>query len=76
MKLTIVASLCHMLAGIPEPVCHEEIVLRSEDMSLQACMFGQAIVAQWQEQSEFKQPDWVVSRYKCVFGNYLPKDAI
>jgi hypothetical protein len=39
-------------------------------------MFGQAIVAQWQEQSEFKQPDWVVSRYKCVFGNYLPKDAI
>jgi hypothetical protein len=41
------------------------------------CAFGQAIIAQWKDQHpRFKDPEWSVRGYKCVFGSYEPKDAI
>jgi hypothetical protein len=77
VKLTLVAVLCHSLAGIPEPVCHEALVYKDDDGGMQFCEFSQAIVAQWKEHHpRYASEEWSVNRIKCVFGNYELKDAI
>ena len=40
MQITVVALMCHTLAGISQPVCREEIVVKDE-MPMQACMLSQ-----------------------------------
>jgi hypothetical protein len=77
MKLVLVASLCHTLQGIPAPVCHEQVVIDTSDGGPQLCAFGQAVIADWKNQSpRFKSEEWTVAGYKCVFGSYTPKDAL
>jgi hypothetical protein len=75
MKITVAALLCHALAGIPQPVCREEIVTK-QDMPMQACIFSQAALAQWKEASIYRGSAWTVGRIRCVPGDYEPKDAI
>lgn len=48
--ITVVALLCHSLAGIPAPVCREEIITQ-QNMPMTACMMGQPEVADWKEKS-------------------------
>ena len=77
MLITIVASLCHSLAGIPAdiPVCHEEIVAQ-QVMPMQACMMGQPEIADWKEKSIYRGDQWTISRIRCIPGEYQVKDAI
>lgn len=75
MKITVAISLCHALAGIPAPVCREEIVTR-QDMPMQGCIFSQAAIADWKERSIYRGSQWTIGRIKCVPGDYEPKDAI
>ena len=53
MQITIVAILCHGLAGIAAPVCREEIVTKDE-MPMQACMLSQPALAEWKAASIYR----------------------
>lgn len=76
MIITVVASVCHVLAAVPsQPVCHEEIVVQA-DLPMQACMIGQPAIADWKMHSRFAGDQWRVARVRCIPGDYLPKDAI
>lgn len=75
MKITVVALLCHALPGVSDPVCREEIVVK-RDMSMHACIFSQAAIAEWKELSQFRGPQWTVMRIRCAPGDYVMKDAI
>lgn len=75
MQITVVVSICHALAGITSPVCHEEILVRDE-MPMQACMIAQAAIADWKAHSRFSGNQWTVSRIRCIPGDYQPRDAI
>ena len=35
----IIVTVCHMVAGVPAPVCHEEVAFKS--LPVQACTFAQ-----------------------------------
>lgn len=76
MKMAIVAAFCHAVSGIPAPVCHEEVVLRTDDGGLQVCNFAQAIIADFQRHTKFGDPEWSVGRYKCTAGDYQRKDEL
>lgn len=74
MITTVVAVLCHSLAGIPA-VCHEEIVAQ-QNMPMQQCMMGQPELADWKEKSRFRGEQWHIARIRCIPGDYQVKDAI
>jgi hypothetical protein len=73
MQITIVAIMCHGLAGIAAPVCREEIVIKDE-MPMQACMLSQPALAEWKAASIYRADSWWISRIKCVPGDYVIKD--
>jgi hypothetical protein len=76
MIITVVATLCHTLGAIPQPVCREEIVVQ-EDMAMQACFLSQPALAQWKEASIYRGDNWTIQRIKCVPGSgYVIKDKI
>lgn len=75
MQITVVVSICHALAGIAAPVCHEEIVVK-DDMPMQACLISQAAIADWKQRSIYRGDQWTVGRIRCIPGDYQPKDAI
>jgi hypothetical protein len=76
MKMSVVALMCHSIAGISQPVCREEIVVR-QDLPMQACGFlAQQIIADWKERTIYRGEQWTVQGYKCAAGDYVPKDAI
>lgn len=73
--ITIIALMCHAIAGFPE-LCHEEIVVRAP-ISLVACQMGsQSAVADWKENSKFQGKKWSIKKILCSPGNYEPKDRI
>ena len=74
MQVTVVAVLCHALAGISQPVCREEIVVKG-DMPMQTCIMSQAAIADWKNKSIFRGDQWSVQRIKCAPGDYVLKDA-
>jgi hypothetical protein len=74
MMMTVVAVLCHGLAGIPAPVCREEIVIKDE-MPMQTCILSQAALAEWKAASIYRSESWVISRIKCVPGDYVIRDS-
>lgn len=74
MQITLVASLCHVLAAIPQPVCHEVIVIRDE-MPMQACFMAQPALADWKSKSIYAGEQWSIRGFKCVPGDYVLKDA-
>lgn len=75
MTMTLVVIICHMIAGISDPVCHEEIVAKG-DMTLFVCMQSQPMIAEWKATSKFKDEEWLVISYRCISGNYVVRDAI
>jgi hypothetical protein len=76
VKLVIVAKVCQILAGIPDPVCTDKVALDTYDGSIQTCYFGQAIIAQWKANSKYADEEYTVRGYKCVFGTYVPKNDL
>lgn len=80
MFVTVVAVMCHMLAGVPEPVCQEEIVTdssMSQELNFFECMSrGQAPLAKWKDEHPIYRSDaWKIQRYKCVPGHYEIKGS-
>lgn len=75
MMLSVVVSVCHALAGISSPVCHEEVVVK-DDMPMQACLISQAAIADWKSHSIYRSEAWTIDRIRCIPGDYWPKDAI
>jgi hypothetical protein len=74
-QITVVALLCHSLAGISGPVCHEEVVVKNE-MPMQLCALAQPLIADWKEKSRFSGEQWNVVGFHCEDGDYVPRDAI
>jgi hypothetical protein len=74
MQITVVATLCHALAALPQPVCHEVIVIK-DDMPMQACMLSQPALADWKSRTVYAGREWFIGGYKCVPGSYNVKDA-
>jgi hypothetical protein len=83
MQITVVAVMCHTLGAFvpesvgtaPDPVCREVIVIQDE-MPMQACMLSQPALADWKERSIFRGDQWLISRIKCVPGDYVPKERV
>lgn len=74
--IAVVVMMCHLLSPIPDPVCHEVIVVRAE-MSMMECQVGSQIaVADWKSTSVYKGEQWEISKILCASGDYQPKDAI
>ena len=75
MFVTVVAVVCHLLAGASE--CREEIVTDSNmtsGLTLMDCMVGaQAPLAKWKsEHPIYRRAEYRIERYKCVPGQYKP----
>ena len=75
MQITVVALMCHTLAGIPRPVCRKEIVVK-DDVPMQTCMLSQVALADWKGHSIYAGEQWTIGRIKCVPGDYVIKGAI
>lgn len=75
MQISVIAVLCHALAIIPEPVCHEELVVK-DNMGMQECTISQGALAEWKAHSIYRSDSWYIARIKCVSGDYVIKDAI
>jgi hypothetical protein len=74
--VTVVAILCHMLAG--NPVCQEEIVTDSNltnGLTFMDCTAGaQAPLAKWKsEHPVYRSDAYTIEAYKCVPGHYEPR---
>jgi hypothetical protein len=83
MQITVVAMMCHTLGAIAAqpvgalsgPVCREVIVIKDE-MPMQSCMLSQPALAGWKDRSIYRGDAWLISRIKCVPGDYLPKERV
>jgi hypothetical protein len=78
MFVTLVAVLCHTLAGV-SGICVEEIVTDSalSDITFQECMIhGQLGVAEWMAKHPIYHSNWNLDRYKCAPGKYLLRGRI
>ena len=56
-------------------LCHEEVIMEA-DGSMQACIISQPALADWKGHSRFRGPQWRISRWRCIPGHYVVKDAI
>lgn len=70
--ITLVATVCHSLAGITTPVCHEEIVTKGEI----ACAQAQMVIADWKAHTIYRGDNWSVRGYRCAYGDYVLKENI
>jgi hypothetical protein len=68
MQITIVA----LMASIPQPICREELVDKSE-IPMQAYQLTQAALADWKAHSIYAGEQWAIGRTKCVAGDYVIK---
>ena len=83
MQMTVVAVMCHTIGATitqsvatpASPVCREVIVIQ-DDMPMQSCMLSQPALADWKERSIYRGEQWLISRVKCVPGDYAPKERI
>jgi hypothetical protein len=72
MFVTLIAVLCHTLAGV-SGICVEEIVTDSSlsDITFQQCMIqGQIGIAKWMSEHPIYHANWSLERYKCAPGHY------
>ena len=77
MQISIIAVVCHALAGAPSDLCHEELITKTEmENSIIACALTQPALAEWKMNSKFAGDQWYVKRVRCVPGNYVLKDVI
>ena len=74
MQVSIVAVMCHALAGVPS-VCHEELITKTEmENSIIECAMTQPALAEWKMNSKFASDQWWIKRIKCAPGDYVLKD--
>lgn len=75
MFVTLVAVLCHQLAGAPIPVCLEEIVADSgmdARLTWMSCQVGGEIgISKWLAESPKYRTGWTLQKWKCVPGRYV-----
>ncbi len=83
--ITLVAVLCHQLAGVPHPVCVDEVVPVTSTMmagkasdpvevpfTWVACQInGEMIIADWIRNNPIYRT-WKLATWKCVPGKYEP----
>ena len=74
--ITLVVVICHMLELISQPVCHEEVVIRSEQTLMACQMQSQIVIADWKEKSIYRGDQWTITNIGCFPGDYQPKDSI
>lgn len=74
MQITVAVTLCHILAGVPVDVCHEEVAVQG-DLGMQACMISMIELADWKMHSKFAGDQWRIAKWRCVPGAYVAKDA-
>lgn len=75
MNLSVVVLMCHILGSIPSAICHEVVVIKTE-MTMMECQFSQPQIAIWKLQSIYRDEAWEIQAFKCVPGDYVPKDAV
>ena len=69
MLITLVAVLCNA------QLCLEKVVTTSDQsgITFSACqVHGQIGIADWLAKGPYR--DWKLQRYKCVIGEYVPKN--
>lgn len=92
MILTVAVTVCHLITSPTAPdldqdnpeireashlsLCHEEVVVQGDTLSIMSCMFPQGALAQWKEASRFAGPSWYIRKIRCIPGSYSPKDNI
>ena len=69
--ITLVVVMCYALGS--QPICREEIVVRS-NMTKSECYMSQPALAQWKAVSIFKDDSWWIARIQCEDGNYVVKE--
>jgi hypothetical protein len=74
MQVSIVVLMCHMLGTISQPICREEIAIKSE-MQFDQCILSQPALDQWKASSIYQSDAWWISEIKCVPGDYVVRDA-
>jgi hypothetical protein len=70
MLVTLVAVLCN------GQLCLEKVVTTSEQsgITMMSCQVqGQQGIAQWLANGPYHE--WTLQKYKCVLGQYTPKQA-
>jgi hypothetical protein len=83
MQITVVVVMCHTIGAFfpesvgtePDPVCREEIIIKT-DMPMQACVLSQPALADWKERSIYRGDQWRIGRIMCVPGDYVAKERI
>lgn len=76
MQITVVAVMCHAIANITTPVCHEKIVVK-DDMTAQECaLFSQPALAKWKAESIYSSDDWTIAGVKCEPGSYVIREEL
>jgi hypothetical protein len=84
--ISLVVLLCHQLAGVPEPVCVEEVIpqtikreagliaspLPMAELEMHDCQVtALPVIAQWLAES-IAYRDWTVKEWQCA-RDYAPK---
>ena len=74
MMISIVAVMCHSLAGTPA-VCHEELVMETDrEIGTGAACANQPALAEWKGASKFAGDQWWIKRLRCVIGHAILRD--
>lgn len=76
MFFALVVRVCHMITTISSPVCHEEIVQRTQTTLMACVMSSQQVIADWKSKSIYQDDQWITTEVFCNPGDYQPKDMI
>lgn len=74
---SVVMTVCQMLSPIPEPLCHEVIVARS-NMSVEICVQNAERVVMSPANpflTEYSDAKWTITKIGCADGKYELRDA-
>jgi hypothetical protein len=66
MKVSIIATLCHIAMGQP-PVCHNEIVFDADSIGI-GCLIASASIYEWKAHSIYAGDNWQISHPRCAPG--------
>lgn len=70
MFITVLATLCHLVAGVD--ACVVETVTDNtldNTLTMQSCMMGEAYVAKWISEHPLYHTGWRLQKWSCRIGN-------
>jgi hypothetical protein len=71
--ITVLATVCHVVAGNTVEACVEEIVVDNTldpMVTMQSCMMGMSYVAKWMnEHPVYHTGNWRLHKWSCRIGN-------